>query len=144
MRVFIQGTSATPTHLIEAMTDYAHEAGLKDIETVHLHLEGETKFGEGDCVCSFRSERRVASLITLRCFASMSFVLQLARSTRAPSDRTVCSLARTCAKPSTRCDFALPFVFYLVVASHKLMPSQLLLLSRHDSRRVELTSCPSS
>lgn len=54
MRVFVQAASATPTHLIDAMTDYAHEAGLKDIETVHLHMEGDVKFGHPQYAESFR------------------------------------------------------------------------------------------
>lgn len=46
MRIFVQGTSATPTHLIDAMCDWAKEAGLKDIETIHLHLDGRVRFGK--------------------------------------------------------------------------------------------------
>jgi hypothetical protein len=45
MRVYIQGTSATPTHLVKAMCKWAKEANLVNIETVHLHLEGVTQFG---------------------------------------------------------------------------------------------------
>ncbi|MCS6904825.1 MAG: acetyl-CoA hydrolase/transferase C-terminal domain-containing protein [Bacteroidia bacterium] len=51
-RVFIQGQAATPTRLIEAMT--ARAAELRDVELVHLHLEGDLPFTKPEYADSFK------------------------------------------------------------------------------------------
>jgi 4-hydroxybutyrate CoA-transferase len=51
-RVFIQGQAATPMRLINAMS--ARAAELRDVELVHLHLEGELPFTKPECADSFK------------------------------------------------------------------------------------------
>jgi len=52
MRVFVQGTSATPTPLLEALAD---RTDLEDVRLYHLHLEGRLRFVEPEYEGRFRS-----------------------------------------------------------------------------------------
>lgn len=52
MRVYVQGQAATPQVLLEAMTARASE--LENVETVHLHLEGDAPFARPEYAKSFR------------------------------------------------------------------------------------------
>ncbi|MFT3711871.1 MAG: acetyl-CoA hydrolase/transferase C-terminal domain-containing protein [Archangium sp.] len=51
-RVFVQGQAATPTVLLDAMVGRASE--LKNVETVHLHLEGDAPHARAEVSGSFR------------------------------------------------------------------------------------------
>ncbi len=51
-RVFVQGQAATPTVLLEALVDRAPE--LRNVETVHLHLEGKAPHANPLLTASFR------------------------------------------------------------------------------------------
>jgi 4-hydroxybutyrate CoA-transferase len=51
-RVFVQGQSATPTVLLDAMV--ARAAELRNVETVHLHLEGTAPHAAPAVAQSFR------------------------------------------------------------------------------------------
>jgi 4-hydroxybutyrate CoA-transferase len=51
-RVFVQGQAATPTVLLDALAARASE--LRDVETVHLHLEGTAPHAHPDVAASFR------------------------------------------------------------------------------------------
>ncbi len=51
-RVFVQGQAATPSVLLEALAARAPE--LRDVETVHLHLEGTAPHAHPDLTASFR------------------------------------------------------------------------------------------
>jgi 4-hydroxybutyrate CoA-transferase len=51
-KVFIQGTSATPTPLLDAL---AKRLELREVELFHLHLEGECGFADASQVGRFRS-----------------------------------------------------------------------------------------
>ncbi|MDP3158122.1 MAG: acetyl-CoA hydrolase/transferase C-terminal domain-containing protein [Archangium sp.] len=51
-RVFVQGQAATPTILLDALAARAPE--LRDVETVHLHLEGTAPHAHPDVAASFR------------------------------------------------------------------------------------------
>ncbi len=51
-RVFVQGQAATPTVLLEALTARADE--LRNIETVHLHLEGTAPHAQANVSHAFR------------------------------------------------------------------------------------------
>lgn len=48
-RVVVQGSSATPVSLTQAMTDWGKAAGLKDVKICHLHTEGPAPYTEEDC-----------------------------------------------------------------------------------------------
>lgn len=50
-RVFVQGMSATPTRLLQAMA--ARADSLRGVETVHLHLEGEAPHARPELSESF-------------------------------------------------------------------------------------------
>ncbi|MGV3623217.1 MAG: acetyl-CoA hydrolase/transferase family protein [Archangium sp.] len=52
MRVYVQGQAATPQALLEALAARAGE--LRDVETVHLHLEGDAPFARAEYAKSFR------------------------------------------------------------------------------------------
>ncbi len=52
MRVFVQGASATPTALLEAMVD---RPALRDLRLYHLHLTGPLRFIEREHSERFRS-----------------------------------------------------------------------------------------
>lgn len=39
-RVFVHGCAATPTLLLEAMSRHGQKSKLKDVETIHIHIEG--------------------------------------------------------------------------------------------------------
>lgn len=52
MRVFVQGASATPTALLEAMVD---RPALRDLRLYHLHLTGPLRFIEREHAERFRS-----------------------------------------------------------------------------------------
>ncbi|MBL8910915.1 MAG: acetyl-CoA hydrolase/transferase family protein [Archangium sp.] len=47
-RVFVQGQAATPTVLLETLAARARAGELKNVETVHLHLEGEAPHARPD------------------------------------------------------------------------------------------------
>lgn len=51
-RVFVQGQAATPTVLLDALVARAGE--LKNVETVHLHLEGSAPHAHPSVQASFR------------------------------------------------------------------------------------------
>jgi 4-hydroxybutyrate CoA-transferase len=51
-RVFVQGQAATPTVLLDALAARASE--LRDVETVHLHLEGTAPHAHPSVAASFR------------------------------------------------------------------------------------------
>jgi acyl-CoA hydrolase len=51
-RVFVQGQAATPTELLEAMVARAGE--LKNVETVHIHLEGDAPHARPEVAHAFR------------------------------------------------------------------------------------------
>jgi acyl-CoA hydrolase len=51
-RVFVQGQAATPMVLLEALTARANE--LRDVETVHLHLEGSAPHAHPSVAHAFR------------------------------------------------------------------------------------------
>jgi acyl-CoA hydrolase len=51
-RVFVQGQAATPTVLLNAMV--GHASRLRDVETVHLHLEGDAPHAKPEVSASFR------------------------------------------------------------------------------------------
>lgn len=51
-RVFVQGQAATPTALLDALVARASE--LREVETVHLHLEGTAPHAHPDLAGSFR------------------------------------------------------------------------------------------
>ena len=51
-RIFVQGQAATPTVLLEALVDRAPE--LRNVETVHLHLEGNAPHAHPELTASFR------------------------------------------------------------------------------------------
>ena len=40
MKVFVHGGAATPSPLLDALAERGKEAGLKDIELIHIHTEG--------------------------------------------------------------------------------------------------------
>ncbi len=48
MRVYVQGTAATPLSLLQAMTRRGPE--LEDVTLVHMHLEGPAPWVEGACL----------------------------------------------------------------------------------------------
>ncbi|PZR11030.1 MAG: 4-hydroxybutyrate CoA-transferase [Archangium gephyra] len=52
MRVFVQGQAATPQVLLEALAARADQ--LENVETVHLHLEGDAPFARPECAKAFR------------------------------------------------------------------------------------------
>jgi len=52
MRVFVQGQAATPTVLLDALAARANE--LKDVETVHIHLEGDAPHAKPEVAHAFR------------------------------------------------------------------------------------------
>ncbi|HEU4521545.1 MAG TPA: acetyl-CoA hydrolase/transferase C-terminal domain-containing protein [Thermoanaerobaculia bacterium] len=51
MRVFIHGAAATPTPLIDAL---AARRDLENVQTSHLHLEGDIAIAHQDCQASFQ------------------------------------------------------------------------------------------
>jgi acyl-CoA hydrolase len=51
-RVFVQGASATPTPLLEALAD---RQDLRDVRLYHLHLSGPVRFAEPAHAAQFRS-----------------------------------------------------------------------------------------
>lgn len=51
-RVFVQGQAATPTVLLEALVARADE--LRNIETIHIHLEGTAPHAQPDVAHAFR------------------------------------------------------------------------------------------
>lgn len=40
MKVFIHGAAATPVPVVEAMCKHGKNAGLRDVELMHIHTEG--------------------------------------------------------------------------------------------------------
>lgn len=52
MRVYVQGQAATPQVLLEALAARADQ--LENVETVHLHLEGDAPFARPECAKAFR------------------------------------------------------------------------------------------
>jgi len=52
--VFIQGSSATPNHLVNAMTEYGKSAILKNIKVYHIHTEGPGAYLQPECDGIFR------------------------------------------------------------------------------------------
>ena len=52
MRVYVQGQAATPQVLLEALAARADQ--LENVETVHLHLEGDAPFAKPECAKAFR------------------------------------------------------------------------------------------
>ncbi|XP_049859459.1 4-hydroxybutyrate coenzyme A transferase [Schistocerca gregaria] len=53
--VFVQGAAATPTILVNAMTEHGKNNCLKDITVCHMHTEGNAPYVEPDCEGIFRS-----------------------------------------------------------------------------------------
>jgi hypothetical protein len=47
-RVFIQGAAATPMPLVKAMAEHGKSAGLKDVEVIHIHTDGEAEYASKD------------------------------------------------------------------------------------------------
>ncbi|EWM25929.1 acetyl- hydrolase transferase [Nannochloropsis gaditana] len=54
-RVVIQGAIATPTLLIDAMTEYGKSVGLKGVKVCHLHTEGTAPYVEEECLDIFQT-----------------------------------------------------------------------------------------
>jgi len=54
--VFIQGSSATPNHLVNAMTEYGKAQKLKNIKCCHIHTEGPGAYMHPDCEGIFRAQ----------------------------------------------------------------------------------------
>lgn len=52
--VYAQGAAATPTHLLDAMTDVGMAGCMKNIMVVHMHTENEAKYVAPDCKDTFR------------------------------------------------------------------------------------------
>jgi acyl-CoA hydrolase len=52
MRVFVHGAAATPTELLDAL---AARESLRDVELVHMHLEGRCDFVKPECEGRIRS-----------------------------------------------------------------------------------------
>jgi len=52
-KVFVHGTSSTPAELLRALLRYGKEASLRDVELLHIHLEGDGEWNdpeyEGEC-----------------------------------------------------------------------------------------------
>lgn len=46
MKVFVHGGATTPIPLLEAMAQRGKEAGLQDVELIHIHTEGTGVFVE--------------------------------------------------------------------------------------------------
>lgn len=55
MKVFVHGGAATPIPLLEAMAQRGKEAGLQDVELIHIHTEGTGVFVEPEFDGIFRS-----------------------------------------------------------------------------------------
>jgi len=55
MVVFSQGAAATPIFLLEAMTNYGKNKGLKNIKVCHMHTEGKAAYTDPSCEGIFRS-----------------------------------------------------------------------------------------
>lgn len=55
MKVFVHGGAATPIPLLEAMAQRGKDAGLKDVELIHIHTEGTGIFVEPEFDGIFRS-----------------------------------------------------------------------------------------
>lgn len=53
MRVFVHGCAATPTVLLDAL--YDRRDALKEVELIHIHLEGEIPHGREGFLKSFRA-----------------------------------------------------------------------------------------
>lgn len=43
-RIFIQGAAATPVPLINAMAEHGKSTGLRNVEVVHIHLDGQAEY----------------------------------------------------------------------------------------------------
>lgn len=43
-KVYVHGTSCTPYDLLEALVEHGTRAKLKDVELIHIHLEGDGKW----------------------------------------------------------------------------------------------------
>jgi 4-hydroxybutyrate CoA-transferase len=93
MRIFIHGSAATPTRLIDALC--THASRLKDVELIHLHTEGNLKYLEPQYAPSFkvanlfvggnmRSHLDYERIDYLPCF--LSEIPQLFRSGKRPID----------------------------------------------------------
>jgi len=54
--VFIQGSSATPNYLVNAMTEYGKSAKLKNIKLCHIHTEGPGAYMQPECDGIFRAQ----------------------------------------------------------------------------------------
>lgn len=54
--VFVQGSSATPNFLVNAMTEHGKAAGLKNVKVCHIHTEGPGSYMEPDCDGIFRAQ----------------------------------------------------------------------------------------
>lgn len=52
MRIFVHGSAATPTRLLDALS--SHASRLKDVELIHLHTEGNLKYLEPKSAASFK------------------------------------------------------------------------------------------
>lgn len=43
-RVFVHGCAATPTVLLEAMARHGKKAQLRNVEAIHIHIEGPVTY----------------------------------------------------------------------------------------------------
>ncbi|XP_028414353.1 uncharacterized protein LOC114537512 [Dendronephthya gigantea] len=53
-RVFIQGAAATPLPLIKAMSEHGKSTGLKNVEVIHIHTEGQAEYASKEYEGIFR------------------------------------------------------------------------------------------
>lgn len=49
MKVFIHAAAATPVPLVEAMARWGKKNQLKDVEVIHIHIEGNAPHVDPDC-----------------------------------------------------------------------------------------------
>lgn len=54
MRVFVHAAAATPLPLVEAMARWGKKNKLKDVEVIHIHIEGNAPHVDPDCEGIFR------------------------------------------------------------------------------------------
>lgn len=49
MKVFIHAAAATPMPLVESMAKWGKKSKLKDVEVIHIHIEGKVPHVEPEC-----------------------------------------------------------------------------------------------
>ena len=47
--MYIQSSAATPTVLVDAMTQHGIAAKLRDVEVIHMHMQGDAEFAQPHC-----------------------------------------------------------------------------------------------